>query len=119
MKWPQGGPKHEIRTRIRHRYGSGGLFIVVPAYLAVPPLLKGMASVGTLVRPFAMLLPDWVPAQDLFSPVLLLVLCFLVGIAVPTRSGRAVRERLEVVFFERLPGYGLSAESDTAIGGRH
>ena len=85
----------------------GGLFVVVPVYLAVLLLLKGMASVGTLVRPFAMLLPDWVPAQDLLSLVLLLVLCFLVGIAVRTRSGRAVRERLEVVFFERLPGYGL------------
>jgi uncharacterized membrane protein len=85
----------------------GGLFVVVPVYLAVLLLLKGMASVGTLVRPLAMLLPDWVPAQDLLSLVLLLVLCFLVGIAVRTRSGRAVRERLEVVFFERLPGYGL------------
>jgi len=26
---------------------------------------------------------------------------------VRTRSGRAVRERMEIVFFERLPGYGL------------
>jgi uncharacterized membrane protein len=36
-----------------------------------------------------------------------LALCFLVGVAVRTRSGRAVRERMEKVFFERLPGYGL------------
>jgi uncharacterized membrane protein len=85
----------------------GGLFVVVPVYLAVLLLLKGMKSVGTLVRPFAAMVPDWIPAEGLFSLVLVLVLCFLVGIAVRTRTGRAVRERMEVLFFERLPGYGL------------
>ena len=85
----------------------GGLFVVVPVYLAVLLMLKGMKSVGTLVRPFAALLPDWVPAEDLLSLLLVLAFCSLVGIAVRTRSGRAIRERMEVVFFERLPGYGL------------
>ena len=85
----------------------GGLFVVVPAYLAVLLLLKGMKSAGTLVRPFAALLPDWIPAEHFFSLVLVLALCFLVGLAVRTQSGRAVRERMEIMFFERLPGYGL------------
>jgi hypothetical protein len=85
----------------------GGLFIVVPVYLAVVLLLKGMKSVATLVRPFAVLLPEWVPAERLLSLLLVLFLCFLVGAAARTRSGRAVRERLERVFFERLPGYGV------------
>ena len=85
----------------------GGLFIVVPIYLAVLLLLKGMKSVGGLVRPIAALIPDWLPAERLLSLVLVLALCFLVGVAVRTPSGRAVRERMEMVFFERLPGYGL------------
>jgi len=85
----------------------GGLLIVVPAYLAVLLLLKGMKSVATLVRPFAALLPDWMPAENLFSLLLVLIICFLVGIAVRTRSGRVVRERVEVALFGRLPGYGL------------
>jgi uncharacterized membrane protein len=85
----------------------GGLLIVVPVYLAVLLLLKGMKSVAALVRPFAALLPDWIPAEGFFSLVLVLMFCFLVGVAVRTRSGRAVRERIEIVFFERLPGYGL------------
>jgi len=34
----------------------GGLFVVVPVYLAVLLLLKGMKSAGTLIRPFAALL---------------------------------------------------------------
>jgi uncharacterized membrane protein len=85
----------------------GGLFIVVPVYLAVVLLLKGMKSVATLVRPFAVLLPDWLPAEGLLSLLLVLFLCFLVGAAARTRTGRAWRERLERVFFERLPGYGV------------
>lgn len=85
----------------------GGLLIVVPVYLAVLLLLKGMKSAAGLVRPVAALLPDWLPAEGFFSLVLVLTICFLVGIAVRTRSGRAVRERMEVAFFGRLPGYGL------------
>src|SRR5687767_5769272 len=85
----------------------GGLFIAVPVYLAVLLLLKGMKTVGGLVRPIAVLVPDWLPAEGLLSLLLVLALCFLIGVAVRTPSGRAVRERLEVVFFERLPGYGL------------
>lgn len=85
----------------------GGLFIVVPVYLAALLLLKGMKSVGGLVRPIAALIPDWLPAERLLSLLLVLGLCFLVGIAVRTSIGRAARERIEKMFFERLPGYAL------------
>jgi uncharacterized membrane protein len=85
----------------------GGLLVVVPIYLAVVLLLKAMQSLGGLVRPWAMLLPAWVPAERLLSLLLVLLLCGLVGVAVRTRTGRAVRERLEKALFERLPGYAL------------
>ncbi len=85
----------------------GGVFIVVPFYLALLLLLKGMQSAAGLVRPIAVLLPDWLPAEQFFSLVLVLVACFLVGAAVRTQAGRMAREKLERVFFERLPGYGL------------
>ena len=85
----------------------GGLLLVVPVYLAVLLLLKGMKSVATLVRPFTALLPDWIPAERLLSLFVVLTFCFLIGYALRTQSGRAVRERLEVVFFGKLPGYGL------------
>ena len=85
----------------------GGLFIVVPVYLALLLLLKGMKSVAGLVRPIAGLLPDWIPAEDFFSLLLVLAVCFVVGAAVRTRAGKIAREKLEKVFFSRLPGYGL------------
>jgi len=95
----------------------GGVFIVVPVYLAVLLLLKGMKSAATLVRPVAVLVPDWLPAENLLSLVLVLLLCFAVGAAVRTRRGRAARERLEVVFFERLPGYGLLRSLTQRVAG--
>ena len=84
-----------------------GLLVLVPVYLAVLVLLKGMKSVAALVRPFALLLPDWFPAEKALSLVLVLLICFLIGVAVLTRAGRVVRERIERGMFERIPGYTL------------
>jgi uncharacterized membrane protein len=84
-----------------------GLLIVIPVYLAVLLLLKAMGSVMGLVRPFAQLLPDWLPAGNILALLILLLVCFLVGAAVRTAIGRAARERLEKSLFSRLPGFGL------------
>jgi uncharacterized membrane protein len=85
----------------------GGLLVVVPIYLAVLLLLKAMQSVMGLVRPFAQLLPPWLPADHLLALLLVLSLCFLIGLAVRAPTGRALRERLEQSLFERIPGYAL------------
>jgi len=85
----------------------GGLLVVAPLYLAVLLVLKAMKSLVGLVKPFAALLPDWLPAEDLLALILVLVVCFLVGAALRTRAGRAARERVERSFFERIPGYAL------------
>jgi uncharacterized membrane protein len=85
----------------------GGLLIVVPLYLAVLLLLKAMQSVMGLVRPFSKLLPPWIPADNILSLLLVLSLCFLIGLAVRAPIGRALRERLEQSLFERIPGYAL------------
>jgi uncharacterized membrane protein len=84
-----------------------GMVIVVPIYLAVLLVLKGMRSVVGLVRPFASLLPEWLPAEHLLSLILVLSLVFLIGVAVRTRAGRRTRERIERSLFERLPGYAI------------
>ena len=84
-----------------------GLITVVPVYLAVLLLLKAMGSVLGLVSPFAKLLPDWLPATNILALLLLLVICFVVGVALRTAAGRAARERLEKSLFSRLPGFAL------------
>jgi len=84
-----------------------GFLVVVPIYLSVLLLLKAMKSVVSLVRPVALLLPESVPAEMLLSLLLVLVICFLIGISVRTSRGKAIRERLEKTLFERIPGYAL------------
>jgi len=84
-----------------------GLLIVVPVYLAILLLLKGMQSVAKLVRPFTALLPEWVPAEEFLSLLLVLAICAVIGATVGTRIGRRAREWLERSVFERIPGYGV------------
>jgi len=84
-----------------------GLLIVVPVYLAVLLLLKGMKSVAKLVQPFTALLPDWVPAEQLLSLLLVIAICALIGATVGTRIGRSARDWLERTVFARIPGYGV------------
>jgi uncharacterized membrane protein len=85
----------------------GGLLVVVPVYLALLLLLKAMQSFMGLVRPFSMLFPAWFPAEDVLALLLVLLICFLIGVAVRTPVGRVMRERIEKALFERLPGYAL------------
>jgi uncharacterized membrane protein len=84
-----------------------GLLVIVPIYLAVLLLLKAMQSVAGLVRPMAMLLPPSLPAENILSLLLVLVVCFLIGLAVRAPTGRAIRERMEKSLFDRIPGYAL------------
>jgi uncharacterized membrane protein len=95
-----------------------GLLILVPFYLAVLLLLKATQSVVALVKPFAMLLPDWFPAEHFLSLLLVLIVCFLVGVAVRTPTGRAIRERIEKTLFERLPGYALLRSLTQRLAGQ-
>jgi len=94
-----------------------GFLIIVPIYLAILLLLKGMKSVMGLVRPISRLLPDWLPADQALSLLIVLVLCIVVGFAAQTRAGGAMRERLEKTFFERIPGYSLLRSLTQRVAG--
>lgn len=96
----------------------GGVFVVVPAYLAFLLLMKGMQSAAGLVRPVAALMPGGVAAQDVLSLAAILFVCFIVGVAVRTRVGRAVRQQVEQGFLERLPGYGLIRSLTQRLAGQ-
>lgn len=95
-----------------------GLLVVVPIYLSVLLLLKAMQSVAGLARPFAMLLPESLPAEHALSLLLVLLVCFLVGMAVRGPAGRAIHERIEKSFFERMPGYAVVRSLSQRLMGR-
>ncbi len=93
-----------------------GLLIVIPIYLAILLLLKGMKSVVGLVHPLAVLLPDWVPAEMAMSLLLILGICFLVGVAVRHSPGasRAQPDRANVL--REDPRLRASSEPHSADG---
>ena len=95
-----------------------GLLIVVPIYLAILLLLQSMKSVAGLVRPLALMLPEWVPAETALSLLLVLALCFLIGVVVRTRMGQATRDKIERTFFERIPGYALLRSLTQQMAGK-
>ena len=96
---------------------GSGLLILTPIYLAVLLILKAAKSVAGLVRPLARLIPDWVPAEKLLSLLLVLTICFLIGVAVRTRRGRKVTEFVEKSFFEKIPGYAVIRSLTHRIAG--
>jgi hypothetical protein len=49
----------------------GGALVVLPLHLAVLLLLKGVQAVVGVVRPVAMMLPQWIPAGDILAWLLM------------------------------------------------
>jgi len=94
-----------------------GLLVIVPIYLAILVLLKGMKSLGQLVRPFSKLLPEWLPAEQFLSLILVLLICFFIGAALRTRLGQRTRTRVERGVFEKIPGYGLFRSLTQQVAG--
>jgi uncharacterized membrane protein len=84
-----------------------GLLIVAPVYIAVLLLLKVAKSLSGLMRPLAKLLPDWIPADEILSLLLVLTICFFIGLTVQTRQGRAAWRHIESSLFQKIPGYAL------------
>ena len=95
----------------------GGLLVLLPLYLAVLLLLKGLQTLVAVVRPVAALLPDWLPAQNLLALLLVLLLCFGVGVLVRTQLGGVIRDRLQALF-GRVPGYTLFRSMTKRLAGK-
>jgi uncharacterized membrane protein len=84
-----------------------GFLVILPVYLAILLLLKAAKSLAGLVRPVAALLPAWFPAEIATSLLLVLIVCFLVGVTFQTSIGQAACTGIERTLLQKLPGYTL------------
>ena len=82
-----------------------GFLAILPIYLATLLVLKAIKSLRELIRPFAHLLPGWFPTA--VSLLLVLILCFLVGIVLRTPMGQTARAAIEKTLLQEIPGYTL------------
>ena len=85
--------------------------------MAVLLLLKAVNSFMRLVRPAAGLFPEWVPAGELLSLLLVLLILLLVGILARTRIGQLARHGLEQHLLEKLPGYSTVRSFTARLAG--
>jgi uncharacterized membrane protein len=88
------------------RLGTGVL-IVAPLYLCLLLLLKAVNSLRGIMEPIAKLIPDWLPAEYLLSLLLILAVCFTLGLLVRTPRGRQFWEMCDRSLFQRIPGYAV------------
>jgi uncharacterized membrane protein len=96
----------------------GGVLILLPVYLAVLLLLKGVKSLVALLQPIAKMLPDWLPNENLLALLVVFLVCFVLGALVRTPVGRRVRLRVEETFFGNLPGYDTIRSLSRRLAGQ-
>jgi uncharacterized membrane protein len=96
----------------------GGLLIILPIYVAVLLLLKAVKGLLDLLSPVAGALPASVEFREAAAIILLIVLCFLVGLVIRTRPGLRAKNAFEQAVLERLPGYTFIRGLTKRLSGR-
>lgn len=94
----------------------GGALVVLPAWLAMLLLLKAVVHLGGLVKPVSANLPESVRHPIIIASLLMLLVCFLVGVLIRTAIGHQVRHAFEANLLERLPGYSTIRNVAAQIG---
>ena len=86
----------------------GGLLIVVPVYLTLLLLGKALKGMVALLGPIVALLPREVQHFGRILAIVLVVLvCFILGLIARTGVGRRAIEAFERRVLERMPGFAL------------
>lgn len=82
-----------------------GVLLVLPAWLAVLLLLKAVTHLRVIVKPVTAKLPEGVDHPGVVALLLLIAVCFLVGVSIRTVLGARMRCFVENRVLNKLPGY--------------
>ena len=83
----------------------GGLLIILPIYIAVLLLAKTVKGLLALLQPVTEQVPASVEFRQIVAVILLVSVCFLVGLIVRTGPGLRAKNACERALLEKLPGY--------------
>jgi uncharacterized membrane protein len=83
----------------------GGVLVILPIYVTILLLLKAVKGLLALLSPVTEQLPAGVQFRHIAAILLLVVVCFVVGLAVRTGPGLRAKNVFEQAVLERLPGY--------------
>jgi len=99
----------------------GGIVFLVPFIFAVFILGKAVALMGAVADPLARLAPvesvGGIAIVDLLAVLLVVLVCFLAGLAARTRAARRVAEGVEMRFLDRFPIYAFIKEMTASVAG--
>jgi len=95
-----------------------GLLVVVPVYLTALLVLKAVKTVGGALRPVVKLLPKWLPNENLLAVAALASFCFLIGLLLGTRAGRAMWTGVENRVWRKIPGYDTVRSLTRRVAGK-
>jgi len=83
----------------------GGVLVILPIYIALLLLAKTVQGLLALLTPVTAQIPADVQFRQIIAAVLLIVVCFVVGLVVRTGPGLRVKTAFERALLEKLPGY--------------
>jgi uncharacterized membrane protein len=83
----------------------GGLLIILPIYIAVLLLTKTVKALLALLEPVTAQVPASVEFRQIVAILLLVAICFVVGLVVRTGPGLRAKNAFELAVLEKLPGY--------------
>ena len=85
----------------------GGILIVLPIYVAILLLLKALSGLLTVVKPITAGIPAAVEFKQLLAILVLVAICFIMGLIVRTGPGLRAKNAFEGAVLSKLPGYTL------------
>ena len=83
----------------------GGVLIILPIYVAVLLLAKAVNGLMALLAPVTAQIPAGVQFRQIVAILVLIAICFVVGLVVRTGPGLRAKNAFERAVLERLPGY--------------
>ncbi len=100
---------------------GSGLLVAAPVYLAILLLLRAMKSLAGLVRPLTVLRPPGLTteaAQIVLACVIVLGVCYALGVALLTKPGQMTREWIERTVLVKIPGYTVVRSLTQQLAGQ-
>ena len=89
----------------------GGLLVILPAVLIIFLIKQGVSAIHPLVDPVISQLPSGMPFPGLVAllieSIVVILGCFMVGLAFSTTMGRRITNIIESHVFSKFPGYVL------------
>jgi uncharacterized membrane protein len=96
----------------------GGLLVVLPICASLLLLLKAIKGAMAMLLPIARLLPQWFVHEKVAALVLLLVICFVVGLLIRTGPGLRFGDWLSQHILDRIPGFSLMRGITRQLAGK-